>query len=156
MKAYWGNGGIAPLTPWPWHYIEVSCQLYALAALPSGKDPWHISWAPRVVLGAVVKRKMYKCIKRHAYNLQDLSLRGATLTNNRKYMGCPIHFRTLIKEHFTASSLRRTYFHMPVKRRALFTIFINLIHTKRNLPFLQNVRHIPNSKLWILYPTYTK
>jgi hypothetical protein len=51
MKAYWGTGGIAPLILWPRHYIEVSSQLHALAALPPGKEPL-------MPLDAVVKRKI--------------------------------------------------------------------------------------------------
>jgi hypothetical protein len=39
MKAYWGNGGIAPLILSPRHYMEVSGQLHAPAALPPGKEP---------------------------------------------------------------------------------------------------------------------
>jgi hypothetical protein len=39
MKAYWGSEGIAPLIPWPRHYMEVSGQLHAPAALPPGKEP---------------------------------------------------------------------------------------------------------------------
>jgi hypothetical protein len=39
MKAYWGNGGIAPCILWPWHKMELSGQLHALDALPPGKEP---------------------------------------------------------------------------------------------------------------------
>jgi hypothetical protein len=39
MKAYWRGGGVAPLILWPRHYVEVSGQLHALAALPLGKEP---------------------------------------------------------------------------------------------------------------------
>jgi hypothetical protein len=41
MKAYWGNGGTAPLILWLRHYMEVSGQLHAPAALPHGKSPWN-------------------------------------------------------------------------------------------------------------------
>jgi hypothetical protein len=39
MKAYWGSECIAPLILWPRHYMEVSGQLHAPAALPQGKSP---------------------------------------------------------------------------------------------------------------------
>jgi hypothetical protein len=39
MKAYWGSGCIAPLILSPWHYVEVSGQLHAPAALPTRKEP---------------------------------------------------------------------------------------------------------------------
>jgi hypothetical protein len=35
----WGSGGIAPRILWPQHYMEVSGQLHAPAALPPGKEP---------------------------------------------------------------------------------------------------------------------
>jgi hypothetical protein len=38
MEAYWGSGGIAPRILWLQHEMEVSGQLHAPAALPSGKD----------------------------------------------------------------------------------------------------------------------
>jgi hypothetical protein len=41
MKSYWGSGVIAPLILWPRHYMEVSGQLHAPAALPQGKSPWY-------------------------------------------------------------------------------------------------------------------
>jgi hypothetical protein len=41
MKAYWRSGGIAPIILWPRHYMEVSGQLHAPAALPPGKSPWY-------------------------------------------------------------------------------------------------------------------
>jgi hypothetical protein len=34
-----GSGSIAPRILWPWHYVEVSHQLHAPAALPPGKSP---------------------------------------------------------------------------------------------------------------------
>jgi hypothetical protein len=39
MKAYWGSGGIAPCVLLARHYMEVSGQLHAPAALPPGKEP---------------------------------------------------------------------------------------------------------------------
>jgi hypothetical protein len=39
MKVYWGSGGIAPSILWSQHYMEVSGQLHAPAALPPGKEP---------------------------------------------------------------------------------------------------------------------
>jgi hypothetical protein len=58
-KTYWGNGGIAP----PGHLMEVSGQLHAPTALPTGKEPlithWIGSWVgSRVVLDSVMKRKI--------------------------------------------------------------------------------------------------
>jgi hypothetical protein len=38
MKVYLENGCIAPLILWPRHYMEVSGQLHAPAALLPGKD----------------------------------------------------------------------------------------------------------------------
>jgi hypothetical protein len=51
MKTYWGSGGIAPLILWPRHYMEVSGQLQAPAALPTGEEPLvpirrEAGWAP--------------------------------------------------------------------------------------------------------------
>jgi hypothetical protein len=34
MEAYWGSGGIAQLILYPRHFMEVSGQLHAPAALP--------------------------------------------------------------------------------------------------------------------------
>jgi hypothetical protein len=39
IKAYWGNGGITPRILQTRHYMEVSAQLHAPAALHPGKDP---------------------------------------------------------------------------------------------------------------------
>jgi hypothetical protein len=39
MKAYWGSRDIAPRILRPRHYMEVSGELYAPAAIPSGKEP---------------------------------------------------------------------------------------------------------------------
>jgi hypothetical protein len=39
MKAYMGSGVIAPRILWPRHYMEVSGQLHALAALPPVRVP---------------------------------------------------------------------------------------------------------------------
>jgi hypothetical protein len=39
MKAYWGSGIIAPCILWPRHYMELSGQLHAPAALTQGKSP---------------------------------------------------------------------------------------------------------------------
>jgi hypothetical protein len=39
MMTYWASGGIAPRILWPRHYTEVSGELHAPAALPSGKEP---------------------------------------------------------------------------------------------------------------------
>jgi hypothetical protein len=52
MEAYVGRGCIAPRILWPRHYMEVSGQLHAPAALPPGKEPL----VP--VLDTVVKRKI--------------------------------------------------------------------------------------------------
>jgi hypothetical protein len=41
MKAYCVSGGIAPLVLSPRHWMEVSSQLHAPAALPQGKSPWY-------------------------------------------------------------------------------------------------------------------
>jgi hypothetical protein len=41
MKAYWESGGIAPRIILPRHYIEVTGQLHAPAALPKRKSPWY-------------------------------------------------------------------------------------------------------------------
>jgi hypothetical protein len=38
MKAYWESGGITARTLRPRHYVEVSGQLHAPAALPPGKE----------------------------------------------------------------------------------------------------------------------
>jgi hypothetical protein len=38
MTAYWGSEGIAPRMLWPRHWMEVSGQLHALAALSPGKE----------------------------------------------------------------------------------------------------------------------
>jgi hypothetical protein len=38
IKAYSGNGGIAPRILWPRHYMEVSGQLLTPASLPPGKE----------------------------------------------------------------------------------------------------------------------
>jgi hypothetical protein len=38
MEANWGSEGIAPRILWPRHYMEVSGQIHALAALPPGKE----------------------------------------------------------------------------------------------------------------------
>jgi hypothetical protein len=39
MKMYLGSEGIAPVIFWPRHYMAVSGQLHAPAALPPGKEP---------------------------------------------------------------------------------------------------------------------
>jgi hypothetical protein len=41
MKAYWESGGTAPRILSPRHYMEMSGQLHAPAALPQGKSPWY-------------------------------------------------------------------------------------------------------------------
>jgi hypothetical protein len=52
MKAYWGNGSIAPLILWSRHQMEVSGQLHAPGT------HWIGGWMGlRAVLDAVVKRK---------------------------------------------------------------------------------------------------
>jgi hypothetical protein len=38
MKPYWGSVGIALRILWPRHYVELSGQLHAPAALPPGKE----------------------------------------------------------------------------------------------------------------------
>jgi hypothetical protein len=57
MKAYWGSGSIAPLILWPRHKMEVSGQLYALAALPLGKEPPLPIWLEAGALGDLIKNK---------------------------------------------------------------------------------------------------
>jgi hypothetical protein len=39
VEAYWGSGGVAPFILWPRHYMDVSDQLRAPAALLPGKQP---------------------------------------------------------------------------------------------------------------------
>jgi len=39
MKTYWGSGCIALRILLPWHYMEVSGQLHAPAALSPGNSP---------------------------------------------------------------------------------------------------------------------
>jgi hypothetical protein len=39
VKAYWGSRGIVSRILSPRHYMEVSGQLHAPAALPPGKEP---------------------------------------------------------------------------------------------------------------------
>jgi hypothetical protein len=62
MKEYWRSGGITPLILWPRHYMEMSGQLHAPAALPQERTPgtnWIGGWVgPRAALDAVVKRKI--------------------------------------------------------------------------------------------------
>jgi hypothetical protein len=41
MKAYWGSGGKAPLILWLRHWMEVSGQFHASAALPQGSSSWY-------------------------------------------------------------------------------------------------------------------
>jgi hypothetical protein len=38
MKAYWGSEGMTPRIIWPRHYMEVSGQIHATAALPPRKE----------------------------------------------------------------------------------------------------------------------
>jgi hypothetical protein len=41
----WGSGGIAPCILKPWHQMEVSVQLHALATLPQGRNTSHpLDW----------------------------------------------------------------------------------------------------------------
>jgi hypothetical protein len=63
MKVYWGNGGIDPLILCPRHKTEVSGQLHVPGRFtPTEIAPgtyWIGGWVgPRVVLDAVVKRKI--------------------------------------------------------------------------------------------------
>jgi hypothetical protein len=41
MKTYWGSEGIAPRILWHRHWMEVSGQFHASAALLQGKSPWY-------------------------------------------------------------------------------------------------------------------
>jgi hypothetical protein len=61
MKAYWVNGGIAPLILWPRHYMKVSDQLHDPAALSHRERApgthWIGGWGgPRAGLDAVVRK----------------------------------------------------------------------------------------------------
>jgi hypothetical protein len=53
MKAY-GEWMYRSKFSWPRHYLKVSGQLHAMAALPSGKEPWlpiayEVEWSPEPV-----------------------------------------------------------------------------------------------------------
>jgi hypothetical protein len=43
MKTY-GQWMYRPMSPWPRHWLEVSGQFHAQAALPPGKEPPHTHW----------------------------------------------------------------------------------------------------------------
>jgi hypothetical protein len=51
INAYWGSRCIAPRILWPRHYMEMSGQFHAPAALPPGKEPrihvgYEAGWVP--------------------------------------------------------------------------------------------------------------
>jgi hypothetical protein len=54
MKTYWGSRGIAQHILWHRHYMEVSGQLHATAALTPGKEPllpvgYEVEWVPEPI-----------------------------------------------------------------------------------------------------------